>query len=151
MYRQRDIMVSWKCSLILTSATPPACDRLQNQWQPGFYHLGRLIGRTAPSTRRPECLCRWQTAARTARWGTGTPVGGEDGKRHGSREPCALTVMTLNTDWAQNVIYCVFDDCRMCLSYSAIFILENNLCEIRRRILSSAQVWKRPHCISHHC
>lgn len=49
-------------------------------------------------------------------------------------------MMTLNTDWAQNVIYCVFDYCIMCLRYSAIIILENNLCEIRRRILSSAQV-----------
>lgn len=63
----------------------------------------------------------------------------------------ALTVMTLKTDWKPKVKYCVFNDCKLHQCKSAIFILENNLCEIRRWILSSAQVWQRPHCISHHC
>lgn len=59
----------------LTSAAPPACDTLQSRSPPVFCHSGHQIGRTAPSMHRPECLCHWQTVARTGRWDMETPEG----------------------------------------------------------------------------
>lgn len=48
-------------------------------------------------------------------------------------------------------IWCTWAMWDVCCCHSDMFILANYLSEVRRWVLSSAQVWERPHCIPHHC
>lgn len=129
----------------LTSAAPPACDTLQSRSPPVFCHSGHQIGRTAPSMHRPECLCHWQTVARTGRWDMETPEGQQKVRNKMRAERTCqcfyLCIKIQPINWKYRCVVHLWN----------VYLLSIYLGEIWRWVLPSAQVWKCPHCIPHHC